>query len=258
MEIKYKIKCFMNYKKHIFDIGAYDGLDGIIMAIKNPDILIHAFEANPEQIKKINFNKKKIKNYKINNLAVSNKNSYFQFNIAKNPTVSSLNKFSINLDKSWPGYKDAHCTVIKKIKVKCITLNKYCSENSIKEIDYLHIDTQGSDLKVLKGLKNKIHIVKKGVLEAAVNKKKSLYENSNTINEAKKFLSSNNFSISKIEPVDNNIKNEKNIFFYRKNSKLNRNIIIKYNHRYFYRIINDKTNFKDRVLNNIQIFLNKL
>ena len=94
----------MNYKKHIFDIGAYDGLDGIIMAIKNPDILIHAFEANPEQIKKINFNKKKIekfiqqkiKNYKINNLAVSNKNSYYQFNIAKNPTVSSLNKFSIN------------------------------------------------------------------------------------------------------------------------------------------------------------------
>ena len=53
----------MNYKKHIFDIGAYDGLDGIIMAIKNPDILIHAFEANPEQIKKINFNKKKIEKF---------------------------------------------------------------------------------------------------------------------------------------------------------------------------------------------------
>ena len=59
-------------------------------------MLVHIFEANPEMIKIIKKNKKKIENFKklkiknfiINNLVVSDKNEYFNFNIAKNPTVS--------------------------------------------------------------------------------------------------------------------------------------------------------------------------
>ena len=86
----------MKYKNHIFDIGAYNGLDGIALALKNKDTMIHAFEANPALIKQIKENKKKIekflkvniKNYKILNFAVSNKKKLYQFNIAKNPTVS--------------------------------------------------------------------------------------------------------------------------------------------------------------------------
>ena len=51
----------MKYKNHIFDIGAYNGLDGIALALKNKDVMIHAFEANPALIKQI----KKKKNRKI-------------------------------------------------------------------------------------------------------------------------------------------------------------------------------------------------
>ena len=98
----------MKYKEHIFDVGAFNGLDGLILAIKNKNMKVHAFEANPELIKIIKRNKKKIekfknikiKNYKINNFAVSDKNKFFKFNIAKNPTVSSLYKFSKNIDKT--------------------------------------------------------------------------------------------------------------------------------------------------------------
>ena len=132
----------MKYKNHIFDIGAYNGLDGIALALKNKDVMIHAFEANPDLIKEIKKNKKKIekflkvniKNYKILNLAVSNKKKLYQFNIAKNPTVSSLNTFSKNMEKTWPGYRDAHCTIIKKVKVQGITLNEYCKKNKIFKI----------------------------------------------------------------------------------------------------------------------------
>ena len=211
----------MKYKNNIFDVGAFNGLDGLILAIKNPESMVHAFEANPNLIKEIKRNKKKIelfkkikiKNYKINNYAVSNKNSFLKFNIAKNPTVSSLNEFSNNIDKTWPGYREAHCTVVKKIRVKSITLEKYCNDNKINIINYLHVDTQGSDLKVLKGLKKKIKIVQKGVLEAALNLKNSLYKKNHTIKEAKFFLMKNKFKILKIEDVDENIKNEKNIFY---------------------------------------------
>ena len=162
----------MKSKDNIFDVGAFDGLDGLILAIQNPNMFVHAFEANPDLIKVIIANKNKIEkykkikinNYKVNNYAVSDKNDNLIFNIAKNPTVSSLNEFSKNIDKTWPGYREAHCTVIKKIEVKAITLEKYCNDQEIRKINYLHIDTQGSDLDVLRGLKNKLNIVDQGVL----------------------------------------------------------------------------------------------
>ena len=46
----------MNKKKIIFDIGAYDGMNGLVLAIKNPHAHVHAFEANKYQIKYINKN----------------------------------------------------------------------------------------------------------------------------------------------------------------------------------------------------------
>ena len=230
-------------KNNIFDVGAYDGLDGLILAIKNPNIMVHAFEANPDLIKVIKNNKNEIekykkieiKNYRVNNNAVSDENSSQIFNIAKNPAVSSLNEFSKNIDKTWPGYREAHCTVIKKIEVEGITLEKYCIDNEIKKINYLHIDTQGSDLKVLKGLKNKLDIVDQGVLEAAVSNDTSLYETNHTIDQTKKFLELNNFEISKVENLDKNIDKE--------------------NIRYYKRLINNRLSLKDKFIDKLKNLL---
>ena len=252
----------MKYKNHIFDIGAFNGLDGIALAVKNSKVMVHAFEANPEMVKTIKENKtkiekfikKKIINYKINNFAVSYTNILLKFNIAANPTVSSLQKFSKNIKKTWPGYSETHCKFIKQIKVKGITLKKYCIENNINKINYLHIDTQGNDLKVLNGLQNFISIVDKGVLEAAINKKKALYQKSNTVNEIKKFLQKHNYLITKIESVDENISYEKNIYFQRNNFKNEFKINTKYRLRFFNRIISDKVNMKDKFLNLFSIY----
>ena len=51
----------MVYKEHIFDIGAFNGLDGLILALKNSNMLVHIFEANPEMIKIIKKTKRKLK-----------------------------------------------------------------------------------------------------------------------------------------------------------------------------------------------------
>ena len=250
----------MQSGNNIFDVGAFNGLDGLILALKNPNVMVHAFEANPDLIKVIKTNKDKIEkykkikinNYKIINNAVSDQNSNLIFNIAKNPTVSSLKEFSKNIDKTWPGYRETHCTVVKKIEVKGITLEKYCIDNEIKKINFLHIDTQGSDLQVLKGLKSKLDIVEKGALEAAVNKENSLYENNHTINETEKYLIINNFEISKIENVDKNIDKEKNIYFNKKNLYKNYKINTKYNIRYYKRIVSNKLNFKDKFFDKLK------
>ena len=71
----------MLFNKFIFDVGAFDGADGLMLALKNKDHMIFAFEANPEQCNVIKKNKlilekrigRKIINYKLFNLAISNK-----------------------------------------------------------------------------------------------------------------------------------------------------------------------------------------
>jgi len=254
-----------NYQRHIFDVGAFNGTDGIALALKNSNIMVHAFEANPEMIKKIRLLKnkiekrigKKINNYSFYNYAVSNVSKISTFYIAKNPTVSSLSKFSKNIDLTWPGYKDAHCHVVKKIKIKTITLKEFCKKKSIKFINYLHVDTQGNDLKVLKGLGPMIKKVQEGKIESAISDKLKLYENNHSLKDVKIFFKKNNFLIKKIEFVDENIKQEVNVHF---ENKLNLKNYFKknYNERYFTRVLDNNTYIKDDIKDFFIRLINKL
>lgn len=78
-----------------------------MLALKNKDHMIFAFEANPEQCNIIKKNKlilekrigRKILNYKIFNLAISNKVGSSSFFISYNPTVSSVKKIRKNFSK---------------------------------------------------------------------------------------------------------------------------------------------------------------
>ena len=248
------------YQGYIFDVGANDGADGLALALNNKKNFVHAFEANPYLIKKIKFLKKKIesrkgviiKNYKVHSCAVSNKKTNAVFNISINNKVSSLNKLSKNLNKKWPGYEKSIFKVIKKIKVKVINLNDFMKDNGIKEIRYLHIDTQGNDLNVLKGLKSKINKIQEGKMEAAINKKNAAYINNHTINDVKKIFSRSDLKIDKIVKIEHLagkkiFKREVDIFF--RNKKINKfnPINLNYNHRYFGRLINNRTYFKDNL-----------
>tara|TARA_B100000886_G_scaffold332867_1_gene286085 strand:+ start:850 stop:1608 length:759 start_codon:yes stop_codon:yes gene_type:complete len=252
----------MKYINHIFDVGAFNGLDGLALAIKNKDMMVHAFEANPDMVNVVKSNKKKIEkflgkticNFKIKNYAVSDKNIFLKFNIAVNPTVSSLQKFSKNIKRTWPGYAETHCKFIKQIKVKGITLKKYCKLNKINKINYLHIDTQGNDLKVLKGLENLITIVDQGVLEAAINKQKALYQHSNTVSEIRNFLKRKKYYVTKVVSIEKKINNEKNIYFKKNDFKKKYKINTKYNLRFFNRIISNQTNLKDKLYKFFKIY----
>ncbi len=245
----------MVYKKHIFDVGAHNGIDGLALAEKNPDTLVNAFEANKELIKVIIQLKKKIekrigrkiKNYRIHNVAVSNRSKLSNFYIAKNPTVSSLHKFSKNLDKFWPGYKETHCQTIKKIKVRTLTLKKFCNNNKIKSINYLHVDTQGNDLNVLRGLGDLIRIVKRGVIESSLSKKNSLYQNNHTLKETKNFFKRYNFLIKKIEPIESSAGNEVNIYYQNKRLNNFKDLKLNYNYRYYNRLLGNRTQLKDDI-----------
>ena len=49
--------------------------------------------------------------------------------------------------------------MFRKLDIKIVKLKNYLSDNSMKNIDFLKIDTEGYELEVLKGLKKKISSV---------------------------------------------------------------------------------------------------
>jgi FkbM family methyltransferase len=150
-------------------------------------------------------------NYTLVGAAVSDYNGRAIFNVSGKGDwgCSSLLPFSENVKTAWVGRTDM--VVTETIEVDVIRLDTFIRENNISHIDYLHIDAQGSDLKVLQGMGEYIKIVKQGVLEAAA-KPDVLYLGQNSANASVDFLHDNGFEITKVEYNDPGA-NEVNIYF---------------------------------------------
>lgn len=98
---------------------------------------IYSIEAAPKIFKLLQFNCENLKNIKTFNFAVSdNQSSKFFYIDNKNFGANSLIKKRFN----------------KRIKVKCNTLDRLVKKKSIKN-SFIKIDTEGSEINVLKGMK---------------------------------------------------------------------------------------------------------
>jgi FkbM family methyltransferase len=194
-----------------FDVGANNGSSSTHIAINDPNTTVYAFEPTPRMIEEIKKKIVNLNNYNIIEKAVSNYNGTATFKIAGQADwgCSSLLEFSENSKTEWPGRTDFKVT--EELEVEVITLKSFIETNNITQIDYLHIDTQGSDLKVLEGLGEYISIVKEGVMEAAA-KTDILYNGQNTQEQSIKFLSKHGFQVHHIQLSDHYC-NEVNIFF---------------------------------------------
>ena len=89
-----------------------------------------------------------------NKVIISDKNGILPFYETKDPHCSSLLEPDKKIYTKWYG---AHRFKIrKKTKEKVLTLNSFLKLNKIKYIDWLIIDVQGMDLKILKKLNKNI------------------------------------------------------------------------------------------------------
>lgn len=198
-----------------FDVGANNANDSILVARNNPNLHVYGFEPTPELQSIIEEKINDLPNYHLIKSAVSDYEGTSTFNIAGQADwgCSSLLEFSEKSITEWVGRSDFRVT--HKVEVDVIRLDKFVEENEIDLIEYLHIDTQGSDLNVLKGLGDKLSIVKAGVMEAGA-KDDILYKGQNTEQDCVKFLYENGFIIENIQSNDVH-RNEVNIFFKNKN-----------------------------------------
>jgi FkbM family methyltransferase len=178
--------------KTFFDVGANDGLDSLKYARNNPDATVYAFEPNPYMIEILEKESKDLQNYNIIPVAVSDYEGNSNFNISKFYNgLGSLLEWGKDAKDIWPQFG---LNFEEKINVKVIKLETFIKENNITKIDYFHCDTQGSDLRVLKGLGEYIHIIEEGQVEAT-RRTNSLYENQNTIEETVRYLMEKSFEV---------------------------------------------------------------
>jgi len=85
---------------------------------------------------------------------ISDKNGKAIFYITKDPHCSSLLKPNKKILKDW--YFSHRFKIIKKKITKTTTINELIKKHNIKYIDWLVIDAQGIDLKILKSINKNI------------------------------------------------------------------------------------------------------
>ena len=195
-----------------FVIGSNYNLEFLEEAKNDKNLIVFSFEPNPKIINDCITNNNIPSNYKLIQKAVSDKKGIFEFNLSSDSysVFSSLNKL-----------KNKNNSLFNEtIFVETITMKDFIELEKIKEIEYLHIDSQGSDLDVLKGFGSKIDIVKEGVCESmAPDLDWTLYENQSSFEDFKEFFFSKGFDIS-YKPNTGGIgENEVNIFFKKTNNK---------------------------------------
>ncbi|MCK9581413.1 MAG: FkbM family methyltransferase [Methanoregula sp.] len=134
------LKKNINIFSSFFDVGANIGeWTNFVLKLK-PSAKIFSFEPADDSFNKINQNVKS-ENVQLVKMALGNKNEMVEFNIYGDySTLNSVNsRIGVGL------------TVLKKQTVEMKKLDDFCLENNVNSIDFLKIDVEGNELKVLEG-----------------------------------------------------------------------------------------------------------
>ena len=140
----------------ILDVGSNKGqsIDFFCKIYKN--VVIHAFEPNPILYNKIKNKYQNKKNIFIYNLGVSDINGQLELNETVTDETSTFEK--LNYDSNYLQMKADVLGVKKediiksKYLVDVVRLSDFIKNNNINNIHVLKIDTEGHELKCLKGL----------------------------------------------------------------------------------------------------------
>jgi len=129
-----------NENSNIFDIGTNAG--SFVKALNRFGIYknIHCFEPHPVLANKV----REVYPYvKLNEYCVGNTNDNIDIYIPELSTgLSSIIKRPVF---------DKLNQTINKLNTKCVTLDKYCSDNKIDMIDFIKIDVEGAEKMVFEG-----------------------------------------------------------------------------------------------------------
>jgi FkbM family methyltransferase len=192
-------------KLTILDIGGCEGEESIRYSRVFPLSQIFIFEPLPNNQKLIleNVEKYEVENIKLIPFAVSDIKGFSEFHVSSghpeheseeldwdfgNKSSSLLPPEKTN-NHSWLQFSE-------KINVETVTLDSFFIANKIEEVDFIHMDVQGAELKVLLGAKNYINKIKSIWLEVT---DVELYKGQPLRVDIENFMKANGFSLVKSE-----------------------------------------------------------
>lgn len=195
----------------IFDVGANNGDSFLPAARYFRWWRVFAFEPTPALIEQLRRRGEGIPHYQVIPNAVGDVAGTATFHVDSlgDWGCSSLLEFSDNRAVAWAGREDLEVT--SRLEVEVIRLDVFLLGAGLERIDFLHIDTQGTDLRVLTSLGDHLAKVQAGVIEVPTSPEVRLYKNQHTKEEALLFLREHGFEVVAIEPQFN----EENVFFRR-------------------------------------------
>lgn len=131
----------------VFDVGANCGLFSAFASARLPKCTFHIFEPAPELLPYLETNCGG-GNLHIHPIAVSDVVGQVDFFV--NPSSQQTNSLSANAVELFvtPETRGAGMNCLR---VDCISLDRFCEDNGITQIDVLKIDVQGAEGGVLRG-----------------------------------------------------------------------------------------------------------
>lgn len=145
------IKHFLKNKKNpvIFDVGANIGEYSEMAKKINPTSEIYAFEPHPVAFKKLQISANQ---YRYNNfqIALGDKNdSVILYDHHENVGSGHASLYKEVIE-------DLHKDIPSQFLVSMQTLDSFCTDRRISKIDFLKIDVEGNELRVLQGAQSLI------------------------------------------------------------------------------------------------------
>lgn len=179
----------------IFQVGAFDGYDELIKICAEKKHHLYLFEPSPKRFLELSEKIKGHETVQAFPYAISNYDGTAEFHIANHEDCSSLSPFDPEVNRKWlhKWHRYGEFQMVDKVEVKVMRLDTFIEQQKIKWIDFLEIDTQGEDLRVVESLGDFIRHVKKIQIEVNIHDS-PLYQNSFTKDDALAYLEKRQFA----------------------------------------------------------------
>ena len=149
------------WAKVVLDVGANAGIYSLAALAVQPDVVVHAFEPTPEIAARLRATAKLngLKNLYVHEVAV-----------LRDDGQATLKRFRGEL-----GNNEGMNFVIRDIgnsdaeRVKTVSLDQFCQDHSIDQVDLLKLDVQGQEYSALKGAERLIRAGRIGTIFMELN-----------------------------------------------------------------------------------------
>ena len=178
----------------IVEVGAWQGDDALIDVCRRRGHRLYLFEPNPKWVAVLRDNTAGAPNIRVIPAAVSDTDGQATLYLANHDDCSSLQQFATDANRNWahPWHGYATFEMVGEVAADVVRLDTFMNREGIARIDFLEIDAQGEDLRVVQSLGERIADVRKIQIEVNLHDS-PLYARSFTLDDALAFFEGHGF-----------------------------------------------------------------